>query len=525
VTLKNIKLSVHSKLKKLAARLMQLNSVVITRDVDLSSHTFFCKDLPHETICHNSLGGAKSKGVSGFLVYGPYVEILEATTYAVELSYLTANKKGKYAGKFDINLSKKNNEGTFDFVKAEESLLNFTSTRIKNSTLYFDSSKYIGYKVEFRVFVEAGVDLYAFQIKTQKVSKSQYDQGKKDSMPFQIEHQNSSKDYRRLHYLIFRINILLTSLITKPWVIIQYPHLLKKSFLQNRAKAFDKIYARFISWVSSIDYKNGEEIKLPIRLDHLPKQVKSQFYNNFEVIKTELLCNDRDGIHPMQLPSVCFNHMPRYKNGLYQRVWTKDMVEEMKALAIHREDYSCESYPESVLQHYTAFDKINVKGKRTMVVGSVSPWIESILLAYKAKEVLTVEYGHIPYNGESIKIIDPLPLNESYDIVCSFSSIEHNGLGRYGDPIDPMGDICTMNEIFDVLVPGGIALIGIPVCKKNVIVGNGHRTYSKYYTEYHLFKKFKILDTVAYPFGATEINYTKNKLDWQNQPIFILQKM
>ncbi|MCG8374868.1 MAG: DUF268 domain-containing protein, partial [Chlorobiales bacterium] len=118
-----------------------------------------------------------------------------------------------------------------------------------------------------------------------------------------------------------------------------------------------------------------------------------------------------------------------------------------------------------------------------------------------------------------------LPEKGSYDIICSFSSIEHNGLGRYGDPIDPDGDNKAIDEMYDILVTGGIALIGIPVAINNVLVGNGHRAYSKDYLENHLFGKFKILGEIAYPFGAKEVNYTTDKLDWRNQPLFILEKI
>lgn len=49
-----------------------------------------------------------------------------------------------------------------------------------------------------------------------------------------------------------------------------------------------------------------------------------------------------------------------------------------------------------------------------------------------------------------------IPLNdESMDCVVSLSSIEHFGLGRYGDPFDPEGDRKAMAEMVRVLRPGG----------------------------------------------------------------------
>ncbi|QMU65069.1 MAG: DUF268 domain-containing protein [Flavobacteriaceae bacterium] len=478
--------------------------------------------MPHDTAFSNSLTGVKSKGFSGFLVYGPYIEIMEAMTYAVELSYITTNKKGTYAGKFDINLSKRKEDNTFDFIKAEECFLEFTDTKIKKATLYFDSSTYIGYKVEFRVFVETGIDLYAFQIQTGKVDKPHfYYHDTTVCSQLEAEIDVFPRKYQRLRIILFRIR----AIAIQPRVIFKNPVLLKKSLQQKTAKLLDKVKAQIISCIRSIDYKEGDIIEVPVRIDHLPRQLKNQFYKKFEVINAESLCDDCYGIHPLQLPLVCCKYMPRNEYGLYQRVWTQEMVKELRALAKSKNDYSCEGYRGSVLQHYAAFDKIQVEGKKTMVIGSVSPWLECILLAYKAKEILTIEYGTISYDGKDIKVLDrlkqPLPPPETYDIVCSFSSIEHNGLGRYGDPIDPEGDLNTMNEIFNVLVTEGIAVIGVPVAVNNVLVGNGHRAYSKEYIENHL---FKILDIVAYPYGATKVNYTKDKTDWQNQPVFIMQK-
>ena len=41
-------------------------------------------------------------------------------------------------------------------------------------------------------------------------------------------------------------------------------------------------------------------------------------------------------------------------------------------------------------------------------------------------------------------------------------TLEHIGLGRYGDKVDPMGDIRAMNELARVTAPGGNLLIAVP---------------------------------------------------------------
>ena len=54
--------------------------------------------------------------------------------------------------------------------------------------------------------------------------------------------------------------------------------------------------------------------------------------------------------------------------------------------------------------------------------------------------------------------------------------IEHIGLGRYGDPIDPEGHIKAAKELSRVLKPGGKLYLGTPVGKETVCF-DAHRIF------------------------------------------------
>jgi hypothetical protein len=54
--------------------------------------------------------------------------------------------------------------------------------------------------------------------------------------------------------------------------------------------------------------------------------------------------------------------------------------------------------------------------------------------------------------------------------------IEHVGLGRYGDPLDPDGDLKAIGELVRVLAPGGDLLVATPVGSPRVAF-NAHRVY------------------------------------------------
>jgi ubiquinone/menaquinone biosynthesis C-methylase UbiE len=56
-------------------------------------------------------------------------------------------------------------------------------------------------------------------------------------------------------------------------------------------------------------------------------------------------------------------------------------------------------------------------------------------------------------------------------------TIEHIGLGRYGDTIDPKGDIKAINELKRIVKPDGNLIIVVPVGKPKIFF-NAHRVYS-----------------------------------------------
>jgi SAM-dependent methyltransferase len=55
--------------------------------------------------------------------------------------------------------------------------------------------------------------------------------------------------------------------------------------------------------------------------------------------------------------------------------------------------------------------------------------------------------------------------------------VEHVGLGRYGDPLDPNGDLKAVAELRRVLAPGGALLFVVPLGRPRVMF-NAHRVYS-----------------------------------------------
>jgi hypothetical protein len=67
--------------------------------------------------------------------------------------------------------------------------------------------------------------------------------------------------------------------------------------------------------------------------------------------------------------------------------------------------------------------------------------------------------------------------DNSFMSVSCMHTIEHIGLGRYGDQLDPNGDIKAVNELQRITKPTGDILFVTPVGKPRIEF-NGHRIYS-----------------------------------------------
>jgi len=89
----------------------------------------------------------------------------------------------------------------------------------------------------------------------------------------------------------------------------------------------------------------------------------------------------------------------------------------------------------------------------------------------------------------------PFPDNSIKTLSC-MHTVEHVGLGRYGDPINPDGDLKAMSELKRVLAKDGSLLFVVPVGIPRIEF-NAHRIYSieqimEYFEELNL-KEFTLI--------------------------------
>lgn len=67
--------------------------------------------------------------------------------------------------------------------------------------------------------------------------------------------------------------------------------------------------------------------------------------------------------------------------------------------------------------------------------------------------------------------------DQSVESLSCMHVVEHVGLGRYGDPLDPDGDLKAMAELQRVVAPGGDFLFVAPVGRPRICF-NAHRIYA-----------------------------------------------
>ncbi|ULT87695.1 hypothetical protein L3Y34_007098 [Caenorhabditis briggsae] len=122
---------------------------------------------------------------------------------------------------------------------------------------------------------------------------------------------------------------------------------------------------------------------------------------------------------------------------------------------------------------YHAMNGYRLDGKTGIVVGSMQPWLEVMAFQNGASKILTVEHYKLDIPDQFRDIltdIRPMDLATSwkkyagsFDFAASFSIIHHFGLGRFGDPLDAIGDLREMRKIQCLLKQGGILYLAVPI--------------------------------------------------------------
>eukprot|EP00039_Didymoeca_costata_P029710 m.26000 g.26000 ORF g.26000 m.26000 type:complete len:312 (+) comp7758_c0_seq1:237-1172(+) len=204
------------------------------------------------------------------------------------------------------------------------------------------------------------------------------------------------------------------------------------------------------------------------------------------------------------------------------------MVEDMitsakKLLEVPVQDLPFRRIPKMDQWLLAALKEHPVDGKNVVVFGSMQPWYEAIVLAAGAHSVHTMEYNNVSYDHPQITTSIPSTYNwelEGFDIALSISSFDHDGLGRYGDPVNPIGDLLAMRIANCMLKSNGLLFLTVPV-GPDVVVWNLHRRYGSFRLPLLLYG-WRHMGS----FGWEESKLTQ-KVDWRRsyEPVHVLQRV
>ena len=120
--------------------------------------------------------------------------------------------------------------------------------------------------------------------------------------------------------------------------------------------------------------------------------------------------------------------------------------------------------------------------RRHIDIGSRVDGFVAHVAAYRQIEVIDVrdlhDAGHKNIIFQKADLMDEKNSpTEITDSISCLHAIEHFGLGRYGDPLDPNGHIKGFNNILKMIEPKGYLYISFPIGRQNEVHFNAHRVF------------------------------------------------
>ncbi len=159
--------------------------------------------------------------------------------------------------------------------------------------------------------------------------------------------------------------------------------------------------------------------------------------------------------------------------------------------------------PTYFYQDAWAFEKIVKQHPRQHIdVGSHHKFV-ALLSKVVSLTMIDIRPLSLPLDTISFKFGSILDLpfeDKSVESLSSLCVVEHIGLGRYGDPLDPKGTEKAVQEIKRILKPGGNLYFSLPINDQSCTYFNAHRAFKEDYV-FELMKPF-ICQEKAYIYSS-----------------------
>lgn len=160
--------------------------------------------------------------------------------------------------------------------------------------------------------------------------------------------------------------------------------------------------------------------------------------------------------------------------------------------------------------------------KKHVDVGSRVDGFVAHVASFRKIEVIDIrnnnfQFKNIIFKKKDINNIDKSLINYCDSISC-LHTLEHFGLGRYGDKIDPEGHIIGFKNLLKILKKNGRLYISFPISNENKIYFNSERSFHpeeilKWSNNLELLK-FDLIDDNDKIFHDINLKKIKKKLNY-----------
>lgn len=171
---------------------------------------------------------------------------------------------------------------------------------------------------------------------------------------------------------------------------------------------------------------------------------------------------------------------------------------------------------------YVARRIFNENPKFHVDIGSQTNGFVAHVAAFREIEIMDIRDQKNKVKNISFKRADLMNLPEGMEDYCdsisALHSIEHFGLGRYGDPIDYNGHLKAIKNIAKILQTNGLFYFSVPIGNQRIAF-NAHRIFSVKYLlnilqEDFYLKYFSYIDDKGDFFEKVDITQEKIKTNF-----------
>ena len=201
-----------------------------------------------------------------------------------------------------------------------------------------------------------------------------------------------------------------------------------------------------------------------------------------------------------------------YKNLLSKIDKSEDLLENLYPCL---DDNTGETYIDAAYfyQDWWAFNQIVQQQPSAHIdIGSHHKYVAllSTVIPLTMVDIRPLSLPLETLNFKTGSILDLTFEDNSVESLSSLCVVEHIGLGRYGDPLDPEGSEKAIRELKRVLKSGGYLYFSVPIVGfKNTTYFNAHRAFTEQYIE-ECFAPYQIVEK-KYIYDKELVNERRDK--------------